>query len=226
MKLCSIGLSLLAATVVSLSGYSQGGSDSLTMAELVPQQAVKLSPLHLINFYPTIQMSFEQKVASHVTMQVEGGYVLNYNNDLDGDYFNKRGGKAKLEGRYYFFGRTDKQKMYYVAGEVYYNFVNFNRNATQRECFDIECEHEFIRTITGKMAYREKGFTIKAGLFKYFGKFFFDLSSGWTIRAVNYQELTNVLPADEEWQIWEIPNEEDRVVPGPYVGGRLGYRIR
>ena len=125
--------------------FAQGGRDSLTMTMLVPQQAIKFSPLHLINFYPTLEFSFEQKVSSQVSMQLEVGYVLDYNNDYDDDFLNKRGVKLKLEGRYYFFGRTDKRKIYYLAGEAYANVINFDRASSTQECFDATCDNIFIR---------------------------------------------------------------------------------
>jgi hypothetical protein len=208
--------------------YAQGGKDSLTMAMLVPRQAVKLSPLHLINFYPTIELSFEQKIAPQVTLQLEGGYVLNYSNDWDEDFLDKRGVKLKLESRYYFFGRTDRRKIYYLAGEAYTNIINFERRSSREECFDAACEHMFIRYENAKMAYREKGFTVKAGLIKYAGKkFFFDFNSGWTIRDIEYRELTNILSEERDFfEFFDIPNEEDRIVLSPNVGARIGYRFR
>lgn len=208
--------------------YAQGGKDSLTMAMLVPQQAVKFSPLHLINFYPTIELSFEQKIASQVTLQLEAGYVLNYNNDWNEDFIDKRGVKLKVESRYYFFGRQDRRKIYYLAGEAYANIINFDRRNRREECFDLNCDHAFIRYENAKMAYREKGFTVKAGFVKYLGKtFFFDFSGGWTVRDIEYRELTNILSDDfNRWDFFEIPNEADRVAISPNFGARIGYRFR
>jgi hypothetical protein len=196
------------------------------MAMLVPQQAVKFSPLHLVNFYPTIEFSFEQKVAKQLTIQLEGGYVLDYGNDWSTDYLDKRGAKGKLETRYYFFGRTDKKKIYYVGAEGYANVINFDRVSSRQECFDLECEHMFIRTAPFKMEYREKGFTLKAGLMKYFGKFFFDFSGGWTLRDIHYREPFSFSEGFEDWNLFEIPNEEDRVALSPNFGVRFGYRFR
>lgn len=195
---------------------------------LVPQQAVKFSPLHLINFYPTVELSFEQKIATQATLQLEGGYVLDYSNDTNEDFMNKRGAKVKLEGRYYFFGRQDKRKIYYLAGELYANVINFDRRSRRDECFDVNCDHMFIRYEDAKMAYREKGFTIKAGLVKYLGKrFFFDFSSGWTVRDIEYRELTNFLGEEnEDWTFFELVNENDRIAFSPNVGARIGYRLR
>jgi hypothetical protein len=216
-----------AGVFTTLPGYAQGGKDSLTMAMCIPQQAVKFSPLHLINFYPTIEFSFEQKIASQVTLQLEAGYVLDYETDWNEDFLNKRGVKLKLEARYYFFGRIDKRKAYYVAGEAYSNIINFDRVITTQECFDIECDHPFMRTAEYKMEYREKGFSIKAGLVKRFGKFLLDLNSGLTVRDIEYREPSNWIEQfPDDWTIWDIPNETDRIVLSPNFGIRFGYTIR
>lgn len=205
--------------------HAQGGRDSLTMAMVVPEQAVKFSPLHLINFYPTLELSFEQKIASQTTLQLEAGYVLDYNNDWNEEFLDKRGIKLKLEGRYYFFGRIDRRKAYYMAGEAYTNIINFDRVRTTNECFDINCDHAFTRTDEHKVEYREKGFSIKAGMLKRFGKFLFDLNSGITLRDINYNKPA-VAEFDEDWTFWEIPNESDRITLSPNFGFRLGYTIR
>lgn len=227
MKSCKGLFCFLTGVLLSLPCFAQGGRDSLTMTMLVPRQAIKFSPLHLINFYPTFELSFEQKVARQVTVQLEGGYVLNYSNDWNTEFMDKRGVKLKLEGRYYFFGRMDKQKLYYVSGEAYANIINFERNFSQQECFDLDCEHIFIRHEMATMGYREKGFTIKAGLMKYFGNFFFDFNSGWTVRDIEYRELTDFgIERNREWGIFDIPNEDKRIILAPNVGARLGFRFR
>lgn len=197
------------------------------MAMCIPQQAIKFSPLHLINFYPTIELSFEQKVAPQVTLQLEAGYVLDYETDWNEEFLDKRGVKLKLEGRYYFFGRTDKRKAYYIAGEAYANIINFDRILTTEECFDVNCDHVFRRTAEYKFEYREKGFSIKAGLMKRAGKFLFDFNSGLTVRDIEYREPENwVEQFSDDWTIWDIPNETDRIVLSPNFGIRFGYTIR
>ncbi|HEY0652947.1 MAG TPA: hypothetical protein VGD65_07455 [Chryseosolibacter sp.] len=225
MKISKIAL-LFAAVIMGQICQAQGGRDSLTMAMVMPHQAIKFSPLHLINFYPTAEFSFEQKVASHVSVQLEAGYVIDYNNDWDEDFLNKRGAKFKIEARYYFFGRADKRKGYYIAGEGYANVVNFDRVRTTTECFDVNCEHPFRRTAEYKIEYREKGFTIKAGLLKRFGRFLFDFNSGLTLRDIRYHEPANLEEQFSEWTFWDIPDERDRVAFSPNFGARFGYVLK
>lgn len=216
--------SLLVCFLMSGNLFAQ---DSLTMDMIVPKSAVKFSPLHLINFYPTIEVSYEHKIARQTTLQAEVGYVLDFSTDSRADFQDKRGVKLKLEGRYYFFGRTDRHKLYYLGFEGYTNIINFDRQTSQRECFDLNCDHTFVRNYAYKMEYREKGATIKVGWMKFYSRFFFDFSSGWTVRDIIYKEPSDILLApDDDWNFLDIPNETTRTVLSPYMGLRMGLRLR
>jgi hypothetical protein len=204
--------------------------DSASFEVLVPRHAVKISPLHLINFYPTLELSYERQIAKQITLQFEVGYLLDYGSDLYSDFQNKRGVKLKLEGRYYFWGRTDRRKLYYLSVEPYMNAVNFDRQDSRRECFDLECNHIYMREYFYKMEYREQGVSVKLGLLRYmFGSnFIFDLNSGFTLRVIRYKEPGNLVGefGEGDWTFLDIPNETDRVTISPNLGVRLGYRIR
>lgn len=214
--------SLLAT--IATTAFTQ---DSLTVTMLIPDKAIKISPLHLMNFYPTIEVSYEQKVLPAVTLQLELGYVLDYGDRRNGEFADMRGIKTKLEGRYYFWGRTDRMKMYYLSLEPYVNVINFDRLDSRRECFDLECNHVYTREYFYKMEYREQGVSIKAGLIRYYGpKFFFDINSGFTFRNIQYTEPDNLIREFDDWAFAEVPNEDDRVAISPSLGVRLGYRLK
>ncbi len=201
--------------------------DTLHVGSVVPRNAIKFSPLHLLNFYPTIELSYERMIFRKTTLQLEGGYILNYRSG-DPDFQNKRGVKLKLEGRYYFFERTDRQKLYYASVEPYWNAVNFDRASSKIECFDADCNSVYRRHYRYKMEYREHGFSLKLGYVKYFSKFCFDISSGWTLRAVRYNapfEDDDFGFEDDSLPFFDIPNETDRVTFSPAVGLRIGYRF-
>jgi hypothetical protein len=203
--------------------------DSLTVAMLVPDHAIKLSPLHLINFYPTLELSYEKRILPEITLQAELGYVLNLDTQYKHEQFqDKRGVKMKLETRYYFWGRTDRRKLYYIAGEVYSNIINFDRGQSRVECYDLECNFQYRREYFYKMRYRENGFTFKAGLLKYlFHDFFFDLNSGLTLRNIRYHRPAELgFQFEDGWSFLNIPNENNRVVLSPNLGIRLGYRLK
>lgn len=209
---------------------SMKAQDSLSFDTLVPEHAIKFSPLHLINFYPTIEVSYERKIAKRITLQFEVGYLLDYGSDLYSDFHNKRGVKLKLEGRHYFWGRIDRRKLYYVSVEPYMNIVNFDREDMRQECFDLECNHIYTRQYFYTMEYREQGVSVKLGLLRYMfrSNFMFDLNSGFTLRVVRYKEPANLVGGfgDDDWTFLNIPNETDRVTISPNLGIRLGYRFR
>ena len=213
----------LMATCTSLSAQQW---DSTHTA--VPVHAIKFSPFHLLNFYPTIEFSYEQKIFPRVTLQAEGGYVLDYP-DSEGElYQNKRGVKLKLEGRYY-PGSVRRDKISYLAIEPYVNAVDFDRYGAVEECFDADCRRPYTRQIVFTMKYREKGATLKVGMLWYVASdFFLDVSIGGTLRDVVYEEpsLPNEVGYNREAQFFQIPDEDDRVVGSPYMGLRFGYRFR
>lgn len=208
-----------------ISGTSFG-QDSL-LNKLIPRHALKFSPYHMIGFYPTLQLAYEAKVAHRFTVQLEGGYVLDYPFNHDQSYQNKRGGKGKLELHYYMLASRRARLIYYGALELYYNAVDFSRLNTQVECYDIECNHTYRRTFNYTVTYREPGFGFKVGFVKYFSRFFMDINSGWGLRFIDYTDPHEPVGNDGGWgSLFPIPNEEDRVTPSPIVGIRLGYRLR
>lgn len=197
--------------------------DSLFL-RFVPRQAVKISPFHLVSFYPTFQLAYEMRVANRFTVQVEGGVVLDYPLVDDENFQDKRGAKAKLELHYYVLPSARAKLIYYLAFELYLNAVNFDRSQVQEECYDLECNHRYTRKFKYKVTYREPGFGIKAGFVKYFSRrVFIDINSGWGVRFIDYADpFNNGAEVSFGW-LPPIPNEADRVVLSPIVGIRFGY---
>jgi hypothetical protein len=203
--------------------------DTLSVRDIVPDKAIKISPLHLVNFYPTVEVSYEHRIAKRTSLQLEVGYVLDYET-FDVDFRDKRGVKLKLEARNYFSVKSERYKLFYYAGEAYWNAVNFDRDASRVECFDDQCNSQFVRFAEYKMEYREGGFTGKIGYFKYIRKsdFFIDFNTGWTIRSILYREPSDFLFAEIEDDVnnfLDYPNETDRITVSPNFGFRLGYRL-
>ena len=221
---------LLLAALSLLFFRGASGQDSLAIAMLVPDKAIKVSPLHLLNFYPTIEISYEQKLWPDITAQIEVGWVVPIRNYEDDDFLNKRGVKLKLEGRYYFWGRTDRRKVYYVAVEPYMNVINFDRQQNRTECFDMECNSLFIRSTLEKMEYREQGVSVKGGVIRYwFKNIFVDVNSGFTFRRIRYSDVAEE-PGDgvffEDGSFFDIPNEQDRIAIAPQLCARIAYRLK
>lgn len=217
-------LILLPVLFLSWSAVAQ---DSLLFRRLIPHHTIKFSPNHLINFYPTLQLAYEARLANRVSVQVEGGYVLNYPMNEDTDYRNKRGAKTKLEFHYYVLPSERANLIYYGALEFYWNAVNFDRKNTQQECYDADCNHLYNRQFYYTVKYREPGFGLKLGFAKYIGRFMIDVNSGWIVRFIDYMDLyADANNTNNMGWTFFIVNEEDRVTASPVIGFRLGYRIR
>ncbi len=212
---------------VMLMAFSGSAQDSLLFKRFVPRHAIKISPFHLVGFYPTFQLSYETRVANRFTVQAEGGVVFDNAFEEDEDFQDKRGAKAKLELHYYVLPSARAKMISYLAMELYWNAVNFDRRQVQQECYDVECNHTYTREFDYKVTYREPGFGLKVGFVKYFSRFLFmDINSGWRVRFVDYTDPFST--AEDAINSWlpPIPNETDRVSLSPIVGIRFGYLFR
>lgn len=199
----------------------------------IPVHAVKLSPFHVLNFYPTIQVAYEHKVGMRSTIQLDAGCVLNDRNSDSRKFHRKRGVKLKTEWRYYYGERAARNVLFYGAIESYYNIINFNRTKSVIECFDEDCTQQYERRYPAyKVKYREPGLNLKWGFVKYYSKLLFDINLGISYRYVVYKQPryipdTNVLLfVDDEGPLFDIPNEKTRLGVSPVLGIRFGYRIK
>lgn len=192
---------------------------------LVPDHAVKFSPMHLVSFYPTAQFSYEVKLFRLFTMQAEGGYVLPHT--YDQNFQDMRGAKLKLEARQYFNWHS-KSVVCYFAFEGYQNIVNFDRETWYDECFDGNCQNQYRTFFDFKVKYREHGVSLKYGMLWYIARphFFLDVNGGFSIRSINYNKPEGMIDRNEDDRdLFTTPNEEDRVMLYPCIGIRIGYRI-
>jgi hypothetical protein len=212
---------------IFLTTHVVTAQDSLWVTQRVPKNAIKFSPLHLINFYPTIELSYERRIKNEITMQAELGYVLNNPENSNTQYRDERGVKIKLEPRYY-FSKAKKSIVLYGAAEVYANIINFDRVRYKTECFDGDCMSQYRERVAYKVRYREEGFSVKCGFVKYVGNFFIDFNTGWTTRFIKYHEpdFGITQSTDDNLSFLSFtPNERNRIGLSPAVGARLGYRF-
>src|SRR5687767_14554290 len=100
--MCKVVLVLL-LVLVSACCCAQD-QDTDPTENLVPDMAIKFSPIHLINFYPTVQLAFEKKIRKKLTAQIDLGYILQNNKLRGNDFGNMRGYKTKAEARQYIAG--------------------------------------------------------------------------------------------------------------------------
>ncbi|HMQ00291.1 MAG TPA: hypothetical protein PKC24_10965 [Cyclobacteriaceae bacterium] len=185
--------------------------------------------MHLINFYPSIQLSSEYQVSPKTTLQTGLGYVFD-NSFGDERFQNKRGIKARQEIRRYYDLYHKSDQAYYFSLELYLNAVNFNRSEWRTECFDLDCNILFNRRYNYVVRYREHGLSIRNGFIKYLSaNIFIDLAFGATLRFIDYRK-PNLPPAFNEDEFWgwfiEIPNERKRTSLAPALTCKLAYRFK
>lgn len=193
---------------------------------LVPRQVIKISPLHALSFYPTVQVAYEFKIIGRFTLQPEVGFVFNYGS-YNLRYQNKRGAKLKMELRYYVRPNLLSNSINYCSLEPYGSFINFNRTETRTECFDLDCTILYSKKYFYPVKYRETGFSLKYGYVMYFQKFVLDYNFGLTVRFVNYIKPDLSIPgALNGFQESFFVNEQKRIGLAPIVGFRIGYCIK
>ncbi len=218
--------------ILFLATGSCFAQDSTRFGKLIPRSALKFAPATLVNFYPTLEFSYEQKIASRFSIQIGYGYVIKIDKSFDPEYQNKRGYKGKIEIRYYLMPSERNNLVYYVAPGGYWNVVDFDRETSQQECYDLSCTHTFTRYYNYVVNYREHGFTLKFGFVKHFSKsIFIDVNGGWSFRYIDYDEPLippgiNNLFEDDVFFFANIPKEEDWFTLTPLIGFRVGYRFR
>ncbi len=212
----------------SLRSFSQAGFEAPSPLDRIPVSILKISPLHLINFYPSIQLAYEHRLSSLSSFQLDAGYVF-ANNNGNTNYLNKRGLKGKAAYRYYIPGYSGK-RIDYLSVEPYLNVVNFDRSDNTRGCFDLDCNQQFSQRIQYFVQYREHGISLKYGLLTGFVRnIVFDVNAGLTLRFVDYKKkgLPNGIVLDDDFfGRLRIPNERKRTAVGPALGIRVGYILK
>jgi hypothetical protein len=214
-------LFLAACIAGSFSSYAQDSIKIAQASKLIPRHTIKFSPMHLLNFYPTVQLAYEVKASTFLTFQFDGGVIIDNGFD-DEEIQDKKGFKVKVEPHYYFAFSERRSLAFYQALELYWNNVHFYTTTEQTECFDAECQHQFRRTYFYKMNYREYGAAIKIGLVKHFRPFLFDVNAGFGMRIIDY-EAPSYIKGRLDSDFFDVPRIEDRVTPTPIINFRLGY---
>ncbi|MGC3944063.1 MAG: hypothetical protein QM762_05975 [Chryseolinea sp.] len=209
-----------------------GRDERLTGKVMPPGLAVKWSILHLLYFYPSIQLSLEQRLFKNFGIQYEGGWVINsYENTSD--YEDKRGFRGAIELRYY-LPSTDKVPLY-ISGEYYYHNIKFNRTETVGfNCATGMCD--YYQSVTYPITTEEMGPAFKFGMLMFPGwthnrRFFFDINSGFAFRRMNYSYAARpsgvgvqYFDDSANWRLF-APDEELTKRVRFVLGARLCFRF-
>lgn len=217
--------------LTATQAFAQTYTDT-TKRVLSPRFAIKWSPLHLLAFYPTLQIAAEARVYKNLSLQIDVGPVLKYAENDTERHANKRGTKWKAELRHYFqpAAFTDL----YLAAEYYYNTIDFNRTSV----FGIGCstgDCDYFQYKAFKVEYREHGPALKVGFMYYFDqqeRVFIDFNGGISLRTIRYHYKGKPIGDDiidysyDDYGSFGSPYEENRNAYGLVVGYRIGYRFK
>jgi hypothetical protein len=197
-----------------------------------PRLAVKWSPLHLIYFYPSIQIGIEHKLFQNITLQYDLGLVVDLGVRSNDDFTNCHGFRGIGELRYYI--PSPPKIPFYIAGEFYYNNIRFDRsNVIGYDCFDGDCL--YYEHITYRVTHDHQGVGLKYGILLFPGwnrnrSFFFDLNVGVAYRSISYNNpgkpiAPNIIYFEDEGDDFLSfrPDEDNRSEFRPVLGFRLGY---
>lgn len=218
---------LAALSFLMVTQYGLANSNDSSRINHLPKHAIKIGPLHPLNFYPTLQIGYEYRLLPNLTSQIGLGYAIPYH-DIRMDFQNKRGVKLRLESRYYIPATVDSRNAHYLSAQFYSNIINFDRETQRIECFDLDCTIQYSKWYEYKVKYREQGLALQYGIHWYKRRVTFDLSIGVSLRHINYKEptLPRGLNEIDEWAWFKIPNEENRTVIGPAGAFWIGYKIQ
>jgi hypothetical protein len=180
-KLLCICLILLA-----YGGASAQKEDKQDSLDMPAKHAIKVNLLQFLSFYGAVPLAYEFRVARHLSVQVEGAWVYN-TSSYSHDYANKRGTKIRTALRWYAPNLTrDVRTHDYLSLEPYANIINFDRQYSRTECFDVECQLQFRRLYNSLVRYRESGVAIKWGHISYGRHLLYDVNLGVRLRRIRY----------------------------------------
>jgi len=228
-KICVAALLILSLLPDEVIAQSQ-----LPDRTYIPKLAVKYSPLHMIYFYPSIQVAVEHRLYRNLTIQYDAGIVFNYNeNNSSADYQNRRGYRLIGELRYYL--PFTRKVPFYLAAEGYYHNITFHRNAVLGYYSDNDKSYTYYQYIQHTVRTEQSGGGLKFGMLLYpawnrNSRFFFDINGGLAIRNITYTN-ENLPPGnyayfyDDDFNIF-APDENNHTELRPVLGIRIGYKIK
>lgn len=198
-----------------------------------PALAIKWSPLHMIYFYPSAQLSVEHRILKRLNAQYDAGLIMDYPNSDSEDFSDKQGYRFIGELRYYV--PSPPKVPLYVAAEVYHSKINFNRaQVVGKGCEFGDCD--YFEYVDYKVETVNQGIGIKFGVLLFPGwnknrSFFFDINAGGAFRDISYesvdkpaQSVGTVFYDNDEDHLFS-PSEQTRSQFRLVLGVRLCYKF-
>jgi hypothetical protein len=225
-------LSLVLTISYTLYAQDQSADDDRKIVKH-PALAIKWSPLHMIYFYPSFQVSLEHRILKRLNAQYDVGLIMDYPDGDSEDFSNKEGYRFIGELRYYV--PSPPKVPLYVAAEVHHSKINFSR----AEVVGYGCEFgncDYFEYADYKIETINQGVGLKFGVLLFPGwnknrSFFFDVNAGGAYRDISYQSIgkpiqsTGTVFYDNEEDHPFAPSEQSRSQFRLVLGVRLCYRF-
>lgn len=199
------------------------GQDSLKVVQATPSPVLKFSILSLADPVSSVQFAFEYPVSKRGALQHEGGYVTRLFYNANGDR-NMQGFRFRNEYRYYFYGDQTPMKGFYVAPEIMYTHLWFERNERDMSgcsdnCFELSKLPDYpVQKIIIAVH------PAKAGYQKTYNRFVLDMYGGLGYRHVrvnapshineDLDEFVNMRKEAGVYNLWSLS-----------LGFKLGYKL-
>lgn len=116
-------------------------TDSVTNDQNKPQHLISVSPLHMLNRFPTVFLHYERSLTASLNLNLGGGVIVdledNETNNGEQDFLNKRGFKLNSELKHYF--ESSGSGLFYISLLAEYFNIKFDRART----FGFNCADGF-----------------------------------------------------------------------------------
>jgi hypothetical protein len=226
---------ILAAVPLKANAQSTEGSDGDVVDDRhkvkAPALAIKWSPLHLIYFYPSVQVAIEHRLFKNLNVQYDLGLIVDYPQSDSEDFSDKHGYRVIGELRYYV--PSPPKVPFYVATELYHSKIAFTRSqVVGYGCETGDCD--YFQYVDYDIETINRGIGIKFGVLLYPGwnknrSFFFDINAGGAFRDITYKDIGR--PNDGPGEVFYdndndrlfAPSEQSRTQIRFVLGVRLGY---
>jgi len=145
------------------------------------QFIIKMSPVHLVGHFPTVQFGLEQRLTEKIALQCDLGLAINYDNLFQKRDVDMHGYKTKIQLRRYISTHAVNWR-FFIAPEFWYNHIDYN--ATRIYQVHDESQLDYLQYLKSPARYRERSVALNMGAVFTSGRFVIDFQGGIATRFI------------------------------------------
>lgn len=220
-------LSLIIALIVIQSGAFAQDQDSTNILA-VPKHLISVSPLHMLNRFPTIFIHYETNLKNNWNVSFGAGVVLDLEDESTSyrqDFLYRRGFKLNNEYKYYFY--EDRNTLFSFIGFFEYFNIQFDRART----FGFDCTNDFSCSYFQYNEYEVTREHLRFGmkgavLVKFDKRFAMEFGMGLVLDVRNYSTSGRLENFDVQFGDTSLLEDgsETLILPIPHL--KFGYLLR